>query len=89
VAVAPERGALVVTDEASLAVWRACQVPGVRAASAVEIDAVDRAIHRLGVNLLVVEPVGKSISLMRQMSRAFRNAGAPRIPHELMTEVTP
>src|SRR4051794_21176908 len=28
---APYRGTLVVTDEASLAVWRACQVPGVRA----------------------------------------------------------
>jgi pyruvate/2-oxoglutarate dehydrogenase complex dihydrolipoamide acyltransferase (E2) component len=54
VAEAPHRGALVVTDEASVSVWRACQVAGVRAASADDPDGVARAVRRLGVNLLVV-----------------------------------
>jgi hypothetical protein len=76
----PDRGALVVSDEASVAVWRACQVAGVRAASVAEPDAVARAVRRLGVNLLVVEPSGKSISWMRQLGLTFRRAGAPVPP---------
>lgn len=80
VAEAPERGALVVTDEASVAVWRACQVDGVRAACVVDPDAVARAVRRLGVNLLVVEPSGKSISWMRQLGLTFRRTGAPSVP---------
>lgn len=76
---APGRGAVVVTDEASVAVWSACRHPGVRAAQAADLDAVDRAIRRLGVNLLVVEPAGKSISLLKQMSLVLRRAGAPRL----------
>ena len=77
---AANRGALLLTDEASVAVWRACRVPGVRAAMATEVEAVDRAVQRLGVNLLVIEPVGKSINVLRQMSRAFRARGAPMAP---------
>ena len=71
VAEAPHRGALVVTDEASISVWRACQVAGVRAASADDPDGVARAVRRLGVNLLVVEPPGKSISWLRQLGATF------------------
>lgn len=80
VAESPHRGALVVTDEASIAVWRACQVAGVRAATADDPDAVARAVRRLGVNLLVVEPPGKSISWIRQLGTTFRRAGAPARP---------
>src|SRR4051794_22653128 len=80
VADAPDRGALYVTHEASRAVWRACQVVGVRAACAADPDGVARAVRHLGMNLLVVEPSGKSISWMRQLGLTFRRAGAPALP---------
>jgi hypothetical protein len=67
------------TDQASVAVWLACRVPGVRAAQVCDVDSVDRAIRWLGVNLLVVEPAGKSISLLKQISLVFQRAGAPRM----------
>lgn len=86
VASSPRRGALVLADEASVAVWQACRVPGVRAAMGADIDAVDRAIRRLGVNLLVVEPAGRSISLLSQIGRTYRSAGAPRPPRGLEIE---
>lgn len=74
------RGAVVLTDEASVAVYRGCQVPGVRAATAEEPGAVARAVRALGVNLLVIEPAGKSISLLNQIGATFRRAGAPTAP---------
>jgi hypothetical protein len=82
----PGRGALLLTDEASVAVWRACRLVGVRAATAAEPEAVARAVRRLGVNLLVVEPAGKPIALVRQLGLAFRKAGAPRIPEGFVRE---
>ena len=81
-----ERGALLVTDEASVAVWRANQRRGVRAALAGDPTAVAKAVRSLGVNLLVVEPAGKSINLMRQIVLTFRKAGAPRVPSGLIAE---
>jgi hypothetical protein len=77
------RGAMFITFDAVVTVWRACQVRGVRAATAVEPAEVRRASRALGLNLLVLEPSGKSIHLMKQMGTAFRQAGAPRIPDEL------
>jgi hypothetical protein len=74
------RGAMLVTDEASVAVWRACQISGVRAACASEPDAVVRAVRHLGLNLLVVEPLGKSISWIRQLGATFRGGAAPVCP---------
>jgi hypothetical protein len=76
----PVRGALVMTDEASVAVWRACRMEGVRAASVADPDSVARAVRRLGVNLVVVEPSGKSISWIRQLGLTFRRSGAPGPP---------
>ena len=38
------------------------------------------------MNLLVVEPAGKSISWIRQLASAFRVAGAPRAPEALRVE---
>jgi hypothetical protein len=76
------RGALVVTDDASVAVWRACRIAGVRAACPADPDAVARAAGRLGLNLLVVEPAGKSISWMRQLALTLRRGGAPVPPQE-------
>jgi hypothetical protein len=80
VAEVAHRGALLLTAEASVAVWQACQVAGVRASDASDPDAVARAVRHLGVNLLVVEPLGKSISWIRRLGATFRSAGAPVRP---------
>lgn len=74
------RGALVLTDEAALAVYRACQVSGVRAATVGEPGEVLRAVRSIGVNLLAVEPAGKSIALLKQIGAALRRAGGPLAP---------
>jgi hypothetical protein len=71
------RGAMLITPNAAVAVWKSCQVLGIRAASAAEPADVGRAVSSLGVNLLVVEPMGKSISWMKQLGTAFRHTGAP------------
>lgn len=83
VAADQSRGAVVLTDEGAVAVYRACQTPGVRAAAAADVDAVARAVRGLGVNLLVIEPAGKPIALMKQMSTSFRRVGAPIAPESL------
>ncbi len=77
---APARGALMLTDEAALAVYRACQISGVRASTAEEPNAVARAVRSLGVNLLVVEPSGKTIAWLSQIGATFRRAGGPVAP---------
>jgi hypothetical protein len=79
----PGRGAMVITGDAAVAVWRSCQVPGVRAASAAEPADVARAVSSLGINLLVVEPAGKPIAWMKQLGTAFRQSGAPVAPQDL------
>jgi hypothetical protein len=80
VAETDRRGALVLTDEASVAVYRACQLRGVRAATAEEPDAVGRAVRALGINVLVVEPAGKPLALVRQLGATFRRGGGPVPP---------
>lgn len=84
-----ERGAVVVTDDSAVAVWRANQVAGVRAASAESSAAVARAVSGLGVNLLAIEPTGKPLPLLRQLAATFRAAGAPRVPSTLFEEARP
>jgi hypothetical protein len=66
--------------EASIAVYRACRVPGVRPATAEEPGAVARAARALGVNLLVVESAGKPVALLRQIAATFLRAGVPAEP---------
>jgi hypothetical protein len=78
------RGAVWVTDEAALTVWKSCQVSGVRAAAAAEAADVHRAARTLGPNLLVIEPEGKTISWMKQLASAFRMAGPPATPEPLV-----
>jgi hypothetical protein len=78
------RGALWVTDEAALTVWKSCQVNGIRAAAATEPADVHRAAKSLDPNLLVIEPVGKSISWMKQLASAFRMVGPPASPETLV-----
>jgi hypothetical protein len=80
---APGRGAILMTDEASVAAWRANRVDGIRAATAVDTDAVARAVKSLGVNLLVIEPAGLSIPFLKAMAAAFRRGGAPSEPEGL------
>lgn len=77
------RGAFLVSIDPALIVWRACQVPGVRAAFAAEPADARGAARSLGANLVVVDPTGKSISWIRQIALAFREAGAPRFADEL------
>lgn len=79
------RGAFVVADEASTATWRANRVEGIRAATACDPDSVTRAVRHLGANVLVVEPAGRSIYLLRQVAERFRQGGAPVVPHDLRT----
>ena len=74
------RGALVLTDESALAVYRAYQSPGVRAALACDPDGAARAARSIGVNLLVVEPSGKSIAFLKQIGTTFRRSGGPDAP---------
>ena len=83
------RGAMLVTSEAALAVWQSCQISGVRAASAVDPGEVHRAVQSLGMNLLVVDPSGKSISWIKQLASAFRLTGAPRKLESLSREDRP
>ncbi len=79
------RGVMMLTDEASAAVYRACRMPGVRAAGTNEPEAVARAVRGLGVNLLAIEPAGKSISSLRQLGTTFRRGGGP-IPPKWLAE---
>lgn len=76
------RGAFLVAVDPALIVWRACRVPGVRAAFAAEPADARSAARSLGANLVVVDPTGKSISWIRQIALAFRGAGAPRFADE-------
>ncbi|MGE3821690.1 MAG: hypothetical protein AB7I30_19940 [Isosphaeraceae bacterium] len=80
VAESPDRGALVLTEEAAMLVYQACQVPGVRAAQAIDAETAARAVRSIGANLLAVEPAGKPIALIRQIGAAFRRGGAPIAP---------
>ncbi|MDR3632670.1 MAG: hypothetical protein P4L84_02475 [Isosphaeraceae bacterium] len=89
VAESTERGAIVVTDEAAVAVWRANQLAGVRAATAESSSGVARAVRGLGLNVLAIEPTGKPLPLVRQLAATFRSAGAPRIPAQLFEEAAP
>jgi hypothetical protein len=77
------RGAFVVTNEASVATWRASRLEGIRPATVCEPEAVSRAIGQLGANMIVVEPSGKSIYLLKQIGERFRQGGAPSPPEWL------
>jgi hypothetical protein len=75
-----ERGGVLLTAEASIAVWEAYQVPGIRAAVVGDANAVTRAVRNLGTNLLVIEPLGLSIPWVKHLVNTYRRAGAPRPP---------
>ncbi|QDV36656.1 hypothetical protein [Tautonia plasticadhaerens] len=75
-----DRGAVVLTPEASVACWVASRVPGVRPAAPADADAVARAVDRLGANLIVIEPGGRSIPSLLHGMKVFRRGGAPEVP---------
>ena len=79
-----ERGAVVITSEASVANWLATQIPGVRSATVVDADAVARAVDQLGANLLVIEPQSQSLPSLKHCLNIFRKHGAPEPPDWLV-----
>ncbi|WP_235905248.1 hypothetical protein [Tautonia marina] len=74
------RGAVVFTDQGSVACWLAAQVAGVRSAAPGDADGVARAVEHLGVNLLVLEPAGHSLPSLLHCVKVFRKSGAPECP---------
>ena len=74
---APNRGAALLTSEASLAVWKANAIPGVRAAFAFDHDSVSRAVRHLGINLLVIESRNSHIPFLKHLLTTFQRGGAP------------
>jgi hypothetical protein len=80
------RGAMWMTCDVALAVWRSCRREGVRAASAAELADVRGAVRSLGMNLLIVDSTGKSISWIKQLASAFRLGGAPLAPEPILVE---
>ena len=61
------RGAVLFCDDAGLACCVANKVKGVRAAAAASVPQARRALDGLGVNLLVVEPEGRTFYELKRM----------------------
>ncbi len=61
------RGAVLFCDDAGLACCVANKVKGVRAAAAASVPQARRALDGLGVNLLVVEPAGRTFYELKRM----------------------
>jgi hypothetical protein len=68
------RNAVVLTDEASVAVWSANRVEGIRAAAPTTSDSVARAVARLNANLLALEPSALHANQLIALCGAFRRA---------------
>lgn len=74
------RGAALLTDQQALAVWQANATNGVRAAAISDADGITRAVSSLGPNLLVIDPLGKSVHELKHLAETFRKTGAPVLP---------
>ena len=74
---APNRGAALLTSEASIAVWKANSIPGVRAAFTPDSDSVSRAIRHLKINLLVIETHSSQIVFWKHLLTTFQLGGPP------------
>jgi hypothetical protein len=70
--------ALLFTGDLAAALCLANRMPGVRAATAASIRDVVAAIAAIGVNLLVLDPTGKSPFILKQWIARFCQ-GAPRV----------
>jgi hypothetical protein len=82
-----ERGAVLFSDQAALEVWRANRVEGVRAAAVSDADGISRAVESLGANLVVIEPLGKSVHELKHLASTLRKAGAPVVPAGIEGEI--
>jgi hypothetical protein len=69
------RAAVLFCADPCLACCLSNKVPGVRAAAVATVAQAVRALERLGANLLVVEPAGRTYFECRQILRLCR-AGA-------------
>ncbi len=78
-----DRGALIVSTSGALACWKACQVPGVRAASAFDVLTLQRALTDLSPNVLVLEPQNASTPQLVQLAEIYQRHGTPRVPADL------
>ncbi len=70
--------ALLLTGESAAALCLANRLPGVRAATAGSIRDVVAAIAAIGINLLVLDPTGKSPFVLKQWIARFCQGG-PRV----------
>jgi hypothetical protein len=77
---AASHAAIVVTPQAALVTWQACQVVGVRAAVAATPEAALAAFQQIGANLLAIEPTGLSIYSMKHLCAFYRRLGVPAPP---------
>lgn len=79
----PDRGLALLTDRAALRVWEACQRPGVRAAAVADSIGLAQAIAEIGLNAMVIGPLGQTLHSLKSLADAFERAGVPRGPsHE-------
>lgn len=73
---------LLLTGQSAAAVCLANRQRGVRAAVGVSASSVSEAVRQIGVNLLVVDPNGRTTYELRNMVRAFAQSGERRCPAE-------
>jgi len=77
--------AVALTDAPAAAVCLANRRPGVRAAEARDEEEIHQRVTELGLNLLVVQPQGRSLYEMVRMVRVFAAAGPRGCPELLQT----
>jgi hypothetical protein len=86
-AAASGRAAILVTDQPATALCLANRNRGVRAALGSNKQSVDAAVAEIGVNLLVVDPTGRSVFEMQQTIRHWLRHGQPKCPAALATQL--
>ncbi len=74
---------LLITDTPELAACLANRQRGVRAAVAGCAKSMQRALRTLGVNLLVVDPIGKETAALVAIVKEFVSSGGGQVPAEV------
>lgn len=74
---------LLITDEAAAAVALANRRSGLRAALVCNVAEIDRAASSLSPNLLVIDPLGRSVFELRQLVRHWLRHPEPACPAAL------
>jgi hypothetical protein len=75
--VGDQKLAILLTEDVAAAICLANRNFGVRAAAANDGKAVAAAVRSVGANLLIVDPVGRSLFQLKEIARRFV-AGGPR-----------